>query len=674
MYEKKHLLMKYLTLSIVFMLAACSQANANQASSETAMSFTTVATHPTITHTPVPDPTHSAIINNIGDYSHGIWKTYTNANYIKQVFMDKGGNIWTAGRGGVVCWNEQTGTYEKFTAVNGLAGNFASAIAQTKDGSLWFGTFGMGLSRFDGKSWKTFTTIDGLPSNTIISLASTPNGGLWILSKFIDGRQQGGLAYYEGNKIVVINEPATFEVMAIAPDGTLWAGGNRLAGLYHLVGDEWKYVHLKDNVDINITAIAFAPTGEIWVATWSDILIYDGQTWQNVTPWHDTRVGWVKAIAITSEGAAWVGLARSQPFVEEPEEAFRPYGKYEGEPFVGLYRYEKGKWTSFTSKDGMADNEVTSIGIGGDGSVWFGSYRYGLSRYKQQSWSVFQTNDKLLAADIHDMDVANGKEGPLILLSHDEGISFYDSKQWRTFSAYGELDLYSPYTFSVNVNADESFWVSTHGGLAYFDGSSWVVYSAQKNKALSAVYYISDTWDGKFYIYTSDFGVLEFSNGQWQKVNQLDNQSVRAVRRTKDGTIFFSTLEGVFSSTNNIWKHYTSINGLLEDEVYGLDISPDGRVWASTCKGLSYLQGDRWLTATLSTENTGCFQNLAIDQGGSVWINTPRGLFYFNGQNSGLVAFPGITGSATLNSQQIKIDSEGTIWISTNSGLFEYMH
>src|SRR5689334_14442063 len=54
---------------------------------------------------------------------------------------------------------------------HGLPENSATAIAQTKDGYLWFGTFN-GLVRFDGVKFKVFTPENspGLPSASIVNL------------------------------------------------------------------------------------------------------------------------------------------------------------------------------------------------------------------------------------------------------------------------------------------------------------------------------------------------------------------------------------------------------------------------------------------------------------------------------------------------------------------------
>ena len=46
-----------------------------------------------------------------------------------------------------------------------LAYHDVRSMLQDRDGNLWFGTDGGGVSRFDGKTWTTFTVADGLTTN-----------------------------------------------------------------------------------------------------------------------------------------------------------------------------------------------------------------------------------------------------------------------------------------------------------------------------------------------------------------------------------------------------------------------------------------------------------------------------------------------------------------------------
>src|SRR3974390_472059 len=66
---------------------------------------------------------------------------------------------------------------------DGLPENSATAMVQTPDGYLWFGTFS-GLVRFDGVRFTVFDqkNTPELPSSSIINLHLDKRGRLWISS------------------------------------------------------------------------------------------------------------------------------------------------------------------------------------------------------------------------------------------------------------------------------------------------------------------------------------------------------------------------------------------------------------------------------------------------------------------------------------------------------------
>jgi sugar lactone lactonase YvrE len=71
-------------------------------------------------------------------------------------------------------------SYINYDTRDGLAGSVVYDALQDKEGFMWFATEN-GLSRFDGKRFKTFTTKDGLPDNEILRLFLDSKGRLWIL-------------------------------------------------------------------------------------------------------------------------------------------------------------------------------------------------------------------------------------------------------------------------------------------------------------------------------------------------------------------------------------------------------------------------------------------------------------------------------------------------------------
>ena len=102
--------------------------------------------------------------------------------------------------------------------------NYIISLAVTDDGVVWCGTWGGGLARFDGKTWRNFTTKDGLPANHIFMLYKGPDGQLWAgtsrgLARLnADGKGFTVLSTRDG-----LFADNVFS-MAHAQDGSVWVG------------------------------------------------------------------------------------------------------------------------------------------------------------------------------------------------------------------------------------------------------------------------------------------------------------------------------------------------------------------------------------------------------------------------------------------------------------------
>jgi ligand-binding sensor domain-containing protein len=113
--------------------------------------------------------------------------------------------------------------------------NYVVSMVVDDSGAVWAGTWGGGLSRFDGRQWTTFTMRDGLPGNHVFSLEKGPDGKIWI------GTSRG-LTVYDGKgfkRFDATGEHGSREVFAIAfgADKAIWIGGfGRLSWYPHTVG------------------------------------------------------------------------------------------------------------------------------------------------------------------------------------------------------------------------------------------------------------------------------------------------------------------------------------------------------------------------------------------------------------------------------------------------------
>ncbi|MDH5540085.1 MAG: regulator [Rhizobacter sp.] len=100
--------------------------------------------------------------------------------------------------------------------------NYIVSLAVDAEGIVWAGTWGGGLSRFDGKTWTQYTVSEGMPGNHVFMLHIDPKGVLWV------GTNNGLARMIGGRFETLTTEDGLFSntvfSMATTRDGTLWVG------------------------------------------------------------------------------------------------------------------------------------------------------------------------------------------------------------------------------------------------------------------------------------------------------------------------------------------------------------------------------------------------------------------------------------------------------------------
>ncbi len=102
--------------------------------------------------------------------------------------------------------------------------NYIISLEVDSRGNVWCGTWGGGLARFDGETWRNYTTADGLPGNHIFMLYLDPDNTLWIgTSKGLTRLTEEDQSFPVLSKKDGLFADNVFS-MAHAPDGSIWVG------------------------------------------------------------------------------------------------------------------------------------------------------------------------------------------------------------------------------------------------------------------------------------------------------------------------------------------------------------------------------------------------------------------------------------------------------------------
>lgn len=105
-------------------------------------------------------------------------KNYTAAselpnNAVRALLVDSNNILWIGTENGVV--KKENDDFRSLFEEDGLALNSCWAIAEDKNKNLWFGSYGKGVSIYNGISFKVISKDDGLVNNEITTLFSHGN-------------------------------------------------------------------------------------------------------------------------------------------------------------------------------------------------------------------------------------------------------------------------------------------------------------------------------------------------------------------------------------------------------------------------------------------------------------------------------------------------------------------
>jgi len=168
------------------------------------------------------------------------------------VFQDRQGRIWMGGD--LLYWFDG----RRFHRVPGITD--VLAIAQTRDGDMWFGGYG-GLYRLRSGILNQFS----VNAPAVKTIFQDRAGTLWIGAVRED--RPGGLYQFREGRLEQVPGISDVRTIAEDPEDGMWLGG--LAGLRYMRGSEIQNYDRKQGLSANsVYDIHEDSTGTLWIATY----------------------------------------------------------------------------------------------------------------------------------------------------------------------------------------------------------------------------------------------------------------------------------------------------------------------------------------------------------------------------------------------------------------------
>ncbi|MBL7992136.1 MAG: hypothetical protein JNN25_11940, partial [Candidatus Kapabacteria bacterium] len=220
----------------------------------------------------------------------------------------------------------------------------------------------------------------------------------------------------------------------------------------------------------------------------------------------------------------------------------------------GLLCIREGKFTLYTTKEGLPDNVIFALTEDTQGNVWIGTEN-GLAMFQGGRFTKFTTDNGLTSATI--LSLASDLKGGVWVGTSGGGVNHFEAGRFTPFVAIE--GQFRPYTLDEGLVGD-----GVHALLADRNGTLWI-----------------GSNDGLFKVQNN--AVVSFYN----TAKGLAKNDVRTLSLDREGTLWIGTNGGGVCRLTSAEEltSFTSQQGLGSDEVFALLEDREGALWMGTDGG-----------------------------------------------------------------------------------------
>jgi len=342
---------------------------------------------------------------------------FPRARTVHCILEDHLGRIWiSTGNGFMIC--RENGAWKKITESRGVPYDYVSSMVETKDGTLWAGSYGGGLFRLMEDRFVPLQRIPGAASDAtkfIFTLQADLEGNLWA------GSSSGGLICVQNKKLTTLAADAglsndVVQSVTELPGGQLMAATE--GGLYRQDRGRFQKFLTHTKADIYMVARSVLATSDsnVWWAADRNLfslnttrqtmftnLDINPQTKSNTT---------VSCLFEDRQHALWMGAStglwrqRGGDFelVAAVPPAYRVVALAEsakntfaaGTTRSGLFLISAQYTNHYTVADGLGSDAIRALYYDRAGVLWIGTRSGGLSQLKDGVIFTCTTQDGLI--------------------------------------------------------------------------------------------------------------------------------------------------------------------------------------------------------------------------------------------------------------------------------------
>lgn len=619
--------------------------------------------------------------------------------------------------------------FKNLNVEDGLAQSQVFSICQDKDGNIWIGTFGGGVSKYDGFKFENFTTSEGLPSNAISSIIEDKNGNLWFAT------DNGITKYIPSHSLCKL--PDGIDSIVTKGKFINYSKKHGLVGesFWKIVKDKFENLwflsfpfsnvtvlhneSLNDSVpkiinipvkDVLLDSIVYYlindDLGNVYLATYKGINIINALHIENtdsiknnikyLTPQNGLLTDTIYGITKDLKGNIWISSRRGISMLD-------PIASQRLGSFVLTHYPQKGKLEKLLTTSIFADN---------NNNIWIEDQGKGIVK-------LIFSRDMKEVSDMMKLSMENGlsnntirdfltdREGNIWFGTDGGGVSKFSG---AAFSSYTAKDgLAHDIVFSIYEDKKGRYWFATYGGgFSIFNPHAekekqFQNFSKTQENFISNVlggikedkygYLWVSTRNGVARINPETFPEKSTSFDVYDDKNGIPGREVNTPYIDSKSNVWLGLRSGILKlkfrdkppsgkhiNDDFISTHYSKKNGLIGNFIRCIMEDHKGNIWIATTEGISVLP------VNIPSDTTQLFKNYTVHDGlphngtlaiietrqNQIWTAGENGVTRYYPETDTFQVFNRSHGLSSDLIYLIQEDNDGNLWFGTNKGIDKF--